>query len=141
MKIYSATEAAIELAIEPKALRRFLRSDPARRNAGQGGRYVFTEPDITSLRHQLKRAGFSVTSPSTELDRPFLDDDPGCELDRLLGAQDDRVALWRLREERREARMDRQQRLRTRMHEVLPERYDDESIDDYCDRVGMEWVS
>jgi hypothetical protein len=136
LKIYSTTEAAAELEIEPKALRRFLRSDPARRNAGQGGRYVFTDPDLASLRHSLKRAGYEVRVPSTEIDRPFLDDDPGCSLDKLLWAQGDRAALGRLRDERREARADRQQRLRVRIDEVLPDRYDDEDFMTYSERVG-----
>lgn len=46
-------EVAEALKTDPKRLRRFLRSDVTYRNAGQGGRYEFTEKDLPTLRKRF----------------------------------------------------------------------------------------
>lgn len=48
-------EVAKELGIDPRALRRFLRSSPEWKAAGLGGRYAFTPADIDKLREQMKQ--------------------------------------------------------------------------------------
>lgn len=138
MKIYGASEAAVELGVEPRALRRWLRNNPSYRNAGIGGRYMFQQHDIDLMRRQLKHDGVAVQGfvPLKTKDPALLDGEPGCPLDKLLVAQGDRASLERLRVDRREARAGRQQRLRTRMNQVLPDRYDDEMPEDYYHRVG-----
>lgn len=48
------TKAVAEfLATEPRTLRRFLRDDPTYRNAGSGGRYVFTNRDLATLKKRF----------------------------------------------------------------------------------------
>lgn len=44
---------AEEIGTEPRTLRRFLRDDPTYRNAGSGGRYVFTSRDLPTLRKRF----------------------------------------------------------------------------------------
>lgn len=49
-----STKAVAEfLDAEPRTLRRFLRDDPTYRNAGSGGRYVFTERDLPTLKKRF----------------------------------------------------------------------------------------
>lgn len=49
MDALSSKAVAEHLDTEPRTLRRFLRDDPTYRNAGSGGRYVFTERDLPTL--------------------------------------------------------------------------------------------
>jgi hypothetical protein len=136
VRIFSSTEAAADLGIDPRALRRWLRDNPSYQNAGLGGRYMFQDSDLTSIRHQMKRDGVRVKGFVPLKQQELLNDDEGLALDRLLAAQGNRAALAALRIERREARAARQQRLRVRIDEVLPTRYDDEEIYEYFARVG-----
>lgn len=46
-------EMAEKLDTDPKRLRRFLRADATYRNAGQGGRYEFTDKDVPTLRKRF----------------------------------------------------------------------------------------
>lgn len=134
MKVFGTTEAAAEIGCDPRALRRFLRSNDSWRNVGIGGRYAFSEAEVRSLAKQLKAAGQHAPPKRrgqrvVEQSSP-LDQDPGVTLEKFESTRGDRHAEARLREERREARAARQQRLRTRMAEVLEERYDDEDAGD-----------
>lgn len=49
----SSKQVAAEIGTEPRTLRRFLRDDPTYRNAGSGGRYVFTTRDIPTLKKRF----------------------------------------------------------------------------------------
>lgn len=49
----SSKMVAEELNTEPRTLRRFLRDDPTYRNAGSGGRYVFTTRDMPTLKKRF----------------------------------------------------------------------------------------
>lgn len=64
----SSKQVATEIGTEPRTLRRFLRDDPTYRNAGSGGRYVFTERDIPTL---LKR--FTTWQAGVEVRRAKRD--------------------------------------------------------------------
>lgn len=128
MKIYGATEAAAELDIDPRALRRFLRQDDSYRNAGMGGRYMFNESELVSLRkaytswqksHPVKKRKVD------EVDPRILDDDPGVPLEKLSA----RGLTPSLRASRAAARAQRQQRLRVRIATVLAPRYDDQPVE------------
>lgn len=55
MKRYTATEAAKELGTDAKTLRRFLRATDEFDNAGSGGRYEFSTPDIPLLKASFSR--------------------------------------------------------------------------------------
>lgn len=46
-------EVAEKLGTDPRRLRRFLRSDNTYRNAGQGGRYEFTDKDLPTLKKRF----------------------------------------------------------------------------------------
>lgn len=125
MKIYSATEAAVELGIDPRALRRFLRNDASYRNVGMGGRYMFTPPELRSLKRAY--AAHLKTHPSTPKivdgdDPHLLDDDKGVPLSAL----GPKGLTPSLRAQRAQARALRQQRLLTRMDAVLAPRTDNE---------------
>ncbi len=134
MRIYGASEAAVEIGVEPRALRRYLRGNPSYSNAGIGGRYMFTEEQVRQLHRQLKDISTKPVRHLKEVAQEWGDDDKGSEA--YLLAWGNPAALAHIREERREARAARTQRLRERMHEVLPERYDDEDFVTYCERVG-----
>ena len=125
-RIYTATDAATELDIDPRALRRFLRNDPTYRNVGMGGRYVFTEAELKSLKHAYAHAaGKGRPRKADEPDPRILDDDPGVPVEKL-----GRKGLTpSLRAQRQAARAQRQQRLLIRMDAVLERRPDDVTVD------------
>lgn len=128
--IYGATEAAAAIGCDARALRRFLRSNDSYRNAGMGGRYMFTESELTSLKRAYLKshaAGVATQHPTAE-PSVELDQDKGVDLDEFERASNDPVALSKLRRDRAAARAERQRRLRERIAEVLPERYDDERV-------------
>lgn len=56
-------EAAEAVGTDSKRLRRFLRSDPTYRNAGQGGRYEFTAKDIPTLKKRF--AAWAADKPAS----------------------------------------------------------------------------
>jgi hypothetical protein len=126
MQVFGANEAAAEIGVDPRALRRFLRNNDSYRKAGMGGRYTFSASEV----QVLKRA-YLAAHPTTgrvvekDDDPKILDLDPGLPLEKLTPkglTPEDRAA-------RREARAARQQRLKTRIDEVLAPRYDDEPVD------------
>lgn len=130
MKVHGVADVAAELDVDPRALRRFLRSDPSYRNAGMGGRYIFSDAEKDSLKRAYTASLKSrpdggkrpVASPA---DDHFLDDDPGVPVEKLH-----RKGLTpSLRAQRQAARSLRQQRLTQRMAAVLVPRYDDETVD------------
>jgi DNA-binding transcriptional MerR regulator len=125
VKLYDTNEAAAALDIEPRYLRRYLRNSSTYANAGQGGRYMFTEADVRDLRHIFKPSSAKVPAP---LDTHYLDDDPGVPLSRYTAAKRDPRALHALREARRDARALRQQRLIHAIDTRLERRYDDEPV-------------
>lgn len=118
MKIYSAGEAATELNIDPRALRRFLRNDASYKNAGMGGRYNFSEAELKSLRHayaaHLKKHPAGKGRVVEDTDPRILDDDPGVPVEKLSA----RGLTASVRAQRAEARQLRQQRLVERMRAV-----------------------
>lgn len=59
-------EVAEKLGTDPRRLRRFLRSDNTYRNAGQGGRYEFTDKDIPTLRKRFAAWDESTSKPTSE---------------------------------------------------------------------------
>lgn len=127
MKIFSASEAAAELGIDPRSLRRFLRNDESYRNVGMGGRYAFTESELVSLKRAYLHSSPSTRKvPRTTTDDRFMDDDPGVPVEKLSA----RGLTPSLRASRQAARAQRQQRLLTRMDAVLTRRADDEVVSD-----------
>lgn len=62
MDTLSSKMVAKELETDPRTLRRFLRDDPTYRNAGAGGRYVFTTRDMSTLKKRFAdwQAGVEV---------------------------------------------------------------------------------
>lgn len=127
MKVFSATDAATELGIDPRALRRFLRNDESYRNVGMGGRYTFSESELRSLKRAYLSAQRGKTTARPEpADPRILDDDRGVPVEKL-----GRKGLTpSLRAQRQQARALRQQRLLTRMDAVLQPRFDDEPVND-----------
>lgn len=122
MNIYGANQVAAEADIDPRALRRFLRTNPSYRNAGMGGRYMFTEAEKNSLIRAFKAA--HSQGPAKQPEKRILDDDPGVPVEKL-----GRHGLTpSLRAQRQAARALRQQRLRSRIDAVLAPRYDDEEV-------------
>jgi len=96
-----------------------------------GGRYVFTEADLPGLRHDLKTSGNGPKDGPSLHDRfgtDFLDQDKGMPPEVLELIAHHPFYREKFRRYRRDARAARQQRLRTQMDAVLPERYDDEEV-------------
>lgn len=52
-EVLSSKMVAQQIETDPRTLRRFLRDDPTYRNAGSGGRYVFTARDLPTLRKRF----------------------------------------------------------------------------------------
>jgi hypothetical protein len=132
VKVYTANDVAAELGIEPRALRRFLRSHPSYQNVGMGGRYMFTDADISGIRHDYRQAtkGQVVKAKrKRERDPRILDVDPGMSPEVLELIQRHPFYREKFRRYRSDARAARQQRLRDRIAAVLPERYDDERVE------------
>lgn len=77
MKTFSAAEAAAELGVDGKTLRRLVRAAKAFANAGSGGRYTFTSADMPALReivssHTDKPKGSRAKGVSLIEDLPGL---------------------------------------------------------------------
>lgn len=62
-------EIADKLGTDPKRLRRFLRSDVTYRNAGQGGRYEFTDRDVPTLKKRFDAWDAAASAKTTERPR------------------------------------------------------------------------
>lgn len=133
MKVYGTTEAAAEIGCDPRALRRFLRSNDSYRNAGIGGRYFFDASELASLKRTFLKHYTPAGASNKGQEAPEsakLNQDEGVPLEQYEASRGDRRAEAKLRTERREARAARQQRLRTRIADVLEPRYDDEPSGD-----------
>jgi len=120
MKLFGTNEAAADLGVDPRMLRRWLRNNSRWENAGMGGRYIFSETEMIDLRRAFKKS--KLPAPDDH-DPHFLDDDPGLDLGAWTSALGDHRAMAKLRRRRQAARAARQQRLIIRIQTVLPERF------------------
>lgn len=96
MRTYSAAEAAAELQVDSKTLRRLVRNAPAFRNAGSGGRYVFRTSDLPALR---KLVAEHQGKPKTTRSRgkTLIEDAPGLP---MRVARTDPAAVKKITEDR-----------------------------------------
>lgn len=115
---YTSIQAAAEIGTTPKLLRRFLRSNDSWINAGNGGRYSFTESEMKSLKLQFKkwRDGMAPVKRRASDDDTlsYLDQDKGITVEDMLRLPTDSL----LRDQVRQRRIERQRRLEMRMIEV-----------------------
>lgn len=114
---FSANEAAAELGVNPRILRRFLRTDSSWHAAGQGGRYSFTKAEVTALGKALAkyRTGEAPKRRAPKGDDTFLNDPPARtpeDLARRITPAERQAAQQR--------RAHRQQRLQRRLDELFP---------------------
>lgn len=84
--MFTSIEAAAAIGTTPRLLRRFLRNNDSWRNAGVGGRYMFTESEVNSLSLQFHKWNKSTAiRPVTKLDPlDHLDQDPGITIEEML---------------------------------------------------------
>lgn len=81
--MFTSIEAAAEIGTTPRALRRFLRDNDSWRNAGIGGRYMFTEEDVKSLNIQFHK--WNKSKPAKTKAEPVEDlDSPGISVEEML---------------------------------------------------------
>lgn len=126
--MYTSIEAAAQIGTTPRLLRRFLRDNDSWRNAGIGGRYMFTESEVKSLNIQFHK--WRGDKPAKQMQDPleYLDQDPGITVEQML----ELPANPKLRAEVLEHRRQRQHRLYERMREcgIHPQPlYDEEEVD------------
>lgn len=126
--MYSSIEAAAAIGTTPRLLRRFLRDNDSWRNAGIGGRYMFTEPEVKSLNVQFHKWHKSKPAkpPVDPLD--YLDQDPGITVEQMIELPKNPE----LRADVLRRRAERQARLDARMREcgVLPKpQFIDDEVD------------
>lgn len=118
MPEYSSAEAAAELDVHPRVLRRFIRSNDSWKNATHAGRYSFSEADIRSLKVQFPkwqsgRAPRRSTVESIE-EIKELDTDPGIHPDEMVLMKTNP----QFRNEVLERRRQRQLRLQARINQI-----------------------
>lgn len=129
--MYSSIEAAAEIGTTPRLLRRFLRDNDSWRNAGIGGRYMFTEEEVKSLNIQFHKWHKSkpVQRKAEDVDPlDYLDQDKGITVEEMLELPKNP----RLRSDRLKARAERMHRLneRLRVCGIHPQPiYEDEEVD------------
>lgn len=100
--MYSSTDAAKKLNISAKDLRVIVRKSPQFKNAGVGGRYMFTEENLVLLAFLIDAAKKNRRQYVTlEADRP------GITVEFMKRAQRDPMA----RRQQLQLRADRQRRL------------------------------
>ncbi len=108
--MYTSIEAAAEIGTTPRALRRFLRDNDSWRNAGIGGRYMFTDEEVKSLNIQFHK--WSGSKPVKLKSQPIEDlDSPGITVEEMLELPKNP----KLRAEVLKKRADRMHRLNDRM--------------------------
>lgn len=73
--MFSAAEAAAQLNTEGKTLRRFLRQDALYKNAGSGGRYIFTQDDMEQLAERFN--AWRDRPKSSGKNTTLITDEPG----------------------------------------------------------------
>lgn len=81
--MHTSIEAAAAIGTTPRALRRFLRDNDSWRNAGIGGRYMFTDEELKSLNIQFHK--WNKTKPAKVKTEPVEDlDSPGISVEEML---------------------------------------------------------
>lgn len=103
-----STQAARELNISPRQLRRFMRANPTFAPVGMGGRYTFSQDDIERI-----RASLPTKKPKDPPEFAWLDQTPGFTLAEVRDP--------RMRREVLEQRRERQRRLNERLKELSRE--------------------
>ena len=103
-----STQAARELNISPRQLRRFMRANPTFASVGMGGRYTFSQDDIETI-----RASLPTKKPKDPPELAWLDQTPGFTLDQVQDPRMKREVL--------EQRQARQRRLNERLKELSRE--------------------
>ena len=126
--MFSSIEAAAEIGTTPRLLRRFLRDNDSWRNAGIGGRYLFTEAELKSLNIQFHK--WHKSKPAKDVSDPleYLDQDPGITVEEML----ELPSNPQLRADVLKRRAERQKRLDARLRQcgVLPvPLYEDEEVE------------
>lgn len=96
MRTYSAAEAAQELKIDSKTLRRLVRSAPSFKNAGSGGRYVFRSSDLPALK-KLVEGHHEKPKGTRARGKTLIEDAPGLP---IRVARTDPAAVKKITEER-----------------------------------------
>lgn len=111
--MFTSIEAAAEIGTTPRALRRFLRDNDSWRNAGIGGRYMFTEEDVKSLNIQFHK--WNKSKPAkVKVEVPDDLDSPGISVEEMLELPKNP----KLRADVLKMRADRLNRLTERMRAV-----------------------
>lgn len=126
--MYSSIEAAAQIGTTPRLLRRFLRDNDSWRNAGIGGRYMFTESEVKSLNVQFH--AWRGERPVKQVQDPleYLDQDPGITVEQMLELPNNP----KLKAEVLQHRYERQRRLDERLRTcgIHPKPlYEDEEVD------------
>ena len=81
--MFTSIEAAAAIGTTPRALRRFLRDNDSWRNAGIGGRYMFTDEEVKSLNIQFHK--WNKSKPAKVKTDPVEDlDSPGISVEEML---------------------------------------------------------
>jgi hypothetical protein len=81
--LFTSIEAAAAIGTTPRALRRFLRDNDSWRNAGIGGRYMFTDAELKSLNVQFHK--WNKSKPVKVKSEPVEDlDSPGISVEEML---------------------------------------------------------
>ena len=75
-EVLSTGTVSTRLNTTARTLRRFLRDDPTYRNAGSGGRYQFTERDMTTLEKRFADWERGVESRRAKRDTSGLQNKP-----------------------------------------------------------------
>jgi len=129
--MFTSIEAAAEIGTTPRLLRRFLRDNDSWKNAGIGGRYMFTEAELKSLNIQFHKWHKSkpVKRGDEDVDPlDYLDQDKGITVEEMLELPKNP----KLRADRLKARQDRMHRLHARMRScgIHPQpQHKDEEVD------------
>lgn len=118
MPEYSSAEAAAELDVHPRVLRRFIRQNDSWKNATHAGRYSFSEADMRALKVQfpkwqsgrLPRRAVAVGVEEIK----ELDLDPGIRPEDMGRMKTD----YRFRNAVLERRRQRHQKLQARINQV-----------------------
>lgn len=117
MDLFTTVQAANQLSITPRALRKFLRSSDRWSSAGFGGRYLLSPSDLKEVAMAL-----GIPSPESDLQVWATDPEPIIEPEYLEVAMRNPGVREIVLEERRK----RQARLQQRIDEVLTPRADND---------------
>lgn len=101
----NSDQAAAELGISPRSLRRFMRAHPEYARVGFGGRYVFDADAIEVIREQLPTRG-----PKEPPELAWLDQTPGFTMEQ--------VSDPRMKQQVLQQRRERQARLNERLKQL-----------------------